>query len=220
MKTVKFNLNQREGYAMRKVLSIFSLFILTIFIFIQGCGGKLEGLRGAEELVETSGKKPSMVSRNIRFDEEKDTRFFLGLSDQVHDLDVAIRVAELEARKHIIEAIGTDIRIEGTRGLSGPEKESLGRFFEESTAYLTGNMRLSGAILRETYWEKWARSGYGEVSYYYKAYGIVRISKEDYERTRALAVDVLIERAAQERNLQAERAARDVKKRLLEEDEQ
>src|SRR4030067_1416223 len=208
MKTVKFTFNQREGFAIKKVMYICSLFVLAIFISIQGCGGKLAGLKGAEELVETSGKKPKMVSKNLWFEEEKDARFFLGFSDQAKDQDVALRVAELEGRKHIIEAIGTDIRVEGTRGLSGPEKESVGRFFEESMAYLTDNMRLSGAILQETYWEKWARRGYGDVSYSYKAYGIVRISREDYESARTAAADALIGKAAQERNLQAERAAR------------
>jgi len=202
---------------MKKVMYICSLFVLAIFISIQGCGGKLAGLKGAEELVETSGKKPKMVSKNLWFEEEKDARYFLGFSAETHDQDVALRVAELEGRKHIIEAIGTDIRVEGTRGLSGSEKESVGRFFEESMAYLTNNMRLSGAILQETYWEKWARSGYGDVSYYYKAYGIVRISREDYERARTMAADMLIGRAAQERNLQAERAAREAKQRLVEE---
>jgi len=200
---------------MKKAIYICSLFVLAIFISIQGCGGKLAGLKGAEELVETSGKKPGMVSKNLWFEEEKDARLFLGFSDQAKDHDVALRVAELEGRKHIIEAIGSDIRVEGTRGLSGSEKESVGRFFEESMAYLTNNMRLSGAILQETYWEKWARSGYGDVSYYYKAYGIVRISREDYERARTMAADMLIGRAAQERNLQAERAAREAKLRLL-----
>ena len=200
---------------MKKKLLITGMIVVATALVFQGCGGKLAGVKGAEELVETSGKKPKMVARNIWFEEEKDARFFLGFSDQAKDHDVALRVAELEGKKHIIEAIGTDIRVEGTRGLSGPEKESVGRFFEESMAYLTDNMRLSGAILQETYWEKWARSGFGDVSYYYKAYGIVRISKKDYERAMAMAVDVLIEKAAQERNLQAERAAREVKQRLL-----
>ena len=202
---------------MKKKLFITGLIVVATALALQGCGGKLTGLKGAEELVETSGKKPSMVSKNLWFEEDKDTRFFLGFSDQAKDHDVALRVAELEGKKHIIEAIGTDIRVEGTRGLSGPEKESVGRFFEESMAYLTNNMRLSGAILQETYWEKWARSGYGDVSYYYKAYGIVRISREDYERARTMAADALIGKAAQEVNLQAERAARGAKQRLVEE---
>ena len=200
---------------MIKKLFITGMIVVATALVFQGCCGKLAGLKGAEELVETSGKKPSMVSKNLWFEEQKDARFFLGFSDQAKDHDVALRVAELEGRKHIIEAIGSDIRVEGTRGLSGSEKESVGRFFEESMAYLTNNMRLSGAILQETYWEKWARSGYGDVSYYYKAYGIVRISREDYEMARTMAADMLIGRAAQERNLQAERAAREAKLRLL-----
>ena len=200
---------------MIKKLFITGLIVVATTLVFQGCGGKIAGLKGTEELVETSGKKPGMVSKNLWFDEQKDARLFLGFSDQAKDHDVALRVAELEGRKHIIEAIGTDIRVEGTRGLSGPEKESVGRFFEESMAYLTDNMRLSGAILQETYWEKWARSGYGDVSYYYKAYGIVRISREDYDMARTVAADALIGKAAQERNLQAERAARDAKQRLL-----
>ena len=208
-------LTKKGEIAMIKKLFITGLIVVATALVFHGCGGKLAGLKGAEEVVETSGKKPGMVSKNLWFEEQKDARFFLGFSDQAKDHDVALRVAELEGRKHIIEAIGSDIRVEGTRGLSGSEKESVGRFFEESMAYLTNNMRLSGAILQETYWEKWARSGYGDVSYYYKAYGIVRISREDYERARTMAADMLIGRAAQERNLQAERAAREAKLRLL-----
>src|SRR3989304_8272625 len=209
-------LTKKGEIAMIKKLFITGLIVVATTMVFQGCGGKLAGLKGTEELVETSGKKPGMVSKNLWFDEQKDARLFLGFSDQAKDHDVALRVAELEGRKHIIEAIGSDIRVEGTRGLSGSEKESVGRFFEESMAYLTNNMRLSGAILQETYWEKWARSGEGDVSYYYKAYGIVRISKEDYEMARTMAADMLIGRAAQEGNLQAEKAARDAKQRLLE----
>src|SRR3989304_3848507 len=209
-------LTKKGEIAMIKKLFITGLIVVATTLVFQGCGGKLAGLEGTEELVGASGKKPGMGSTNLWFEEQKDARLFLGFSDQAKDHDVALRVAELEGRKHIIEAIGTDIRVEGTRGLSGPEKESVGRFFEESMAYLTNNMRLSGAILQETYWEKWARSGFGDVSYYYKAYGIVRISKKDYERAMAMAVDVLIEKAAQERNLQAEKAAREAKQGLLE----
>ena len=204
---------------MKKILVISSLFILSITMIFQGCGGTLKSMKGTEELVETSGNKPKMVAKNIWSEEKKDTKFFLGFSDQTHDQDVALRVAELEGRKHIIEAIGTDIRVEGTRGLSGPEKESVGRFFEEAMAWLTDNMRLSGAILQETYWEKWARMGDAQVSYFYKAYGIVGISKTDYERAMAVVADALIGRAAQERNVAAERAARGAKQRLLEGDE-
>lgn len=201
---------------MKKRLLITGLIVVATALVFQGCSGKLTGLKGAEEFVENSGKKPKMVSENLWFDEKQDTKFFLGFSDQAKDQDVALRVAELEGRKHVIEAIGTDIRVEGTRGLSGPEKESVGRFFEESMAYLTDNMRLSGVILQETYWEKWARGGHGEVSYYYKAYGIVRISKEDYEKAKTATADALIGKATRERNLAAERAARTAKQRLLE----
>src|SRR3972149_8111673 len=208
-------LTKKGEIAMIKKLFIPGLLVVATALVFHGCGGKLAGLKGAEEVVETSGKKPGMVSKNLWFEEQKDARFFLGFSDQAKDHDVALRVAELEGRKHIIEAIGSDIRVEGTRGLSGSEKESVGRFFEESMAYLTNNMRLSGAILQETYWEKWARSGYGDVSYYYKAYGIVRISRKDYEMARTMAADTLIGKASQERDLQAEKAARDAKQRLL-----
>lgn len=200
---------------MRKVLSISSLLVLVLFIFLQGCSS-MKGIKGTEELVETSGKKPKMVANNIWSEDEKDAKYFLGFSAEAHDQDVALRVAELEGRKHIIEAIGMDIRVEGTRGLSGPEKESVGRFFEEATSWLTDNMRLSGAILQETYWEKWARMGDSRVSYFYKAYGIVRISKEDYTRAMSAAADSLIGQAAQDRNIAAERAARGAKQRLLE----
>ena len=62
---------------MKKVFSIFSLFVLAIVVSLQGCGGKLAELKGAEELVETSGKKPNMVSKNIWFEEKNDIKFFL-----------------------------------------------------------------------------------------------------------------------------------------------
>lgn len=109
---------------MKNVLIISSLFILALSVSLQGCS-TLKGVKGAEELVERSGKKPKMVSENIWFEEKKDTRFFLGFSDQVHDQDVALREAELDGKKRIIEAIGTDIRVEGTRGLSGRTKRLL-----------------------------------------------------------------------------------------------
>lgn len=188
---------------------------LSFAILAQGCtttGLTASKLKGAEELVGTSGEKPS-VSKN--YVERGDVKLFMGFSDQIHDLDVALRSAEMDAKKHMVEYLSTELRNEGMRGQSGYEKEAVGRFFEDSQAWLTKNIRVSGAVLLSTYWEKWSRQGDAEVTYFYRGYAVVQISKTDYARARELAIEKLIDKAALEKNRQAEKAARDVRDRLL-----
>src|SRR3990172_13272434 len=84
-------LTKKGEIAMIKKLFITVLIVVATALVFHGCGGKLAGLKGAEEVVETSGKKPGMVSKNLWFEEQKDARLFLGFSDQAKDHDVALR---------------------------------------------------------------------------------------------------------------------------------
>jgi hypothetical protein len=197
---------------MKNLAYILSL-CFTVLI-LQGCSGTGK-LRGEEQLVEASGNKPKLISVGEWYEEKGDQKHFAGFSDQVHDLDIALRSAELEAKKHVIEAISTELRVEGTRAQSGFDKEAVGRFFEDSQAWLTDNIKISGAALLNTYWEKWAKKSGEEISYYYRGYAIVQISKGDYEKARMAALDRLIEKAMREKNRQAEIAAKETKERLL-----
>lgn len=214
------NIIPSKGFKMKNMMLRYGLAVLALGVLAQGCSSTglmpMMKMRGAEELVETSGKKPSMVSDSQWAEEKGDKKLFGGFSDQVHDLDVALRSAEMEARKHLIENISQEIRAEGVRGQSGSDKEAVGRFFEDSQAWLTKNIRVSGAQLLNTYWEKWSRLGDGEVAYFYRGYAVVQISKADYARAVESAVEKLIDKAAVERNREAENAAREVKERLLE----
>jgi hypothetical protein len=202
----------QEGLTMKR--TIYLLGLLCAVSILQACGG-MSTLRGAEKLVETSGSEPKLVARGQGCVVNKEDRVCVGLADQAHDLDAAVRIAELEGKKHIVESIATELRVEGTRGLSGPEKEAVGRFFEDSFSWVTDNIRVSGATLDQSYWEKWARTNGPQVSYYYRAYGIVRINEADYLTARDQAINGLIDKAIREKNRQAEKAARDTKERLL-----
>lgn len=194
------------------ITNLIKVFVITILL--AGCSS-LGGLKGTEERVEASGKMPPIISKGIWHEEEGNKKNYVGFSDQIHDLDIALRSAELEAKKHLIESIATELRIEGTRGQSGFDKEAVGRFFEDSQTWLTDNVKVSGAILLNTYWEKWGKRSSDEINYYYRGYAIVEISKADYEKAKISGLDRLIDKAILEKNRQAERAARETKERLL-----
>lgn len=198
--------------------SVYVFGMCLVVLLFQGCGG-MDRLRGTEELVQTSGKKPALVEKSRGCVVKDKERMCMGLADRISDLDVAVRVAELVGKRMIVETIATTIRVEGTRGLSGPDREDVGRFFEDSFSWLTDNVRVSGAMLDQTYWEKYSRTSGPDVSYFYRAYGFVRIDEADYMRARDQAITDLIAKAIQEKNRRAEMAARDVKKRLLEPEE-
>ena len=201
---------------MNKTTTLATIVVL-LALSLSACGtvGKL---KGTEERIETSGSMPKLIKENQRSEEVGTVRRFAGFADQVHDLDVSLRSAELEAKKNLVETIGTELRVEGTRGQSGFDREAVGRFFEDSQAWLTNNIRVSGASLREVYWEKWARYAVDEVAYFYRGYAVIQITNVDYERTRMAALDGLINKAMQEKNRAAEKAARDTKERLLMDD--
>ncbi len=187
--------------------------VLLVGVF-NGCS-TLGKPNGTEERVETSGSAPSLVAKGKRFEQERDERRYVGFADQIHDLDISLRIAELEAKKNLVESIATELRVEGTRAQSGFDREAVGRFFEDSQAWVTDNLKVSGATLLQTYWEKWAKYAGADVQYYYRGYAIVQIAKADYEKARMAALDGLIEKAMREKNRQAEKAAREVKERLL-----
>lgn len=199
---------------MKNLLIKYSLVVIALAMLTQGCGST-RGLIGTEELIQTSGKMPKIVSQGTWYEERGQEKHYGGFSDQIHDLDIALRSAEMEAKKHVIESIATELRVEGMRGQSGFDKEPVGRFFEDSQAWLTDNMKVSGTTLLNTYWEKWGKRSSEEISYYYRGYAIVQISKADYGKARMIALDRLIEKAMREKNTQAEKAARETKERLL-----
>lgn len=209
--------NKKGELNMKNLITKSVVFALSFAVLAQGCTstGLSTKMKGAEEIVGTSGKKPSYVSDAQWYEEKGDKKFFGGFSDQIHDLDVALRSAEMEARKHIVETISQEIRTEGMRGQSGYDKEAVGRFFEDSQAWLTENVRVRGAQLLNTYWEKWSRLGDAEVTYYYRGYAVVQITKADYTMAKETSIDKLIDKATIEKNRQAEKAARGVKERLL-----
>lgn len=199
---------------MRNLLIKYSLVVIAFAMLSQGCGST-RGLIGTEELIQTSGKMPRIVSDGQWYEEIEQEKHYAGFSDQIHDLDIALRSAEMEAKKHVIESIATELRVEGMRGQSGFDKEAVGRFFEDSQAWLTDNMKVSGATLLNTYWEKWGKQSGEEINYYYRGYAVVQISKVDYEKARLVALDRLIDKAMREKNIQAEKAAQETKERLL-----
>lgn len=195
-------------------LTAVSMLVAVFTLSLSACGttGKL---KGTEERVETGGSLPAFAAKGKRFEQERDERCYVGFADQIHDLDIALRSAELEAKKNIVESLATELRVEGTRGQSGVDRDAVGRFFEDSQAWLTDNVKVSGATLNQTAWEKWAKFAGHDVQYFYRGYAVVHISNADYERTRMAALDSLIEKAMRERNRAAEKAARETKERLL-----
>ncbi|MBI3609975.1 MAG: hypothetical protein HY204_04625 [Nitrospirae bacterium] len=190
------------------------LVVLVLGGALAGCASN-KPMVGAESLVETSGDKPDLVKKNLGFAESNGYKYFVGTGDQSHDMDVGIRSAELTGKQHIVEAIAADIRSEALKGLSGTDRDAVGRFIEDSVALVTSRVRVSGAFLERPYWEKYQRNEGNRLSYYYRSYAVVKISNEDYAGAAQMAADIMIQKAIQEKDRRAEQAARGAKERLL-----
>lgn len=201
---------------MKKTILAAGVLGLIAALGLGGCGGKMqERLIGTEELVESSEKKPNWIKGSGYCAFEEKRLICMGLSDDTADLEVATRVAEIEGVRRIVEDISRKIREEGMRGLSGPQREHVGKFFESATSWVSENIQVSGARLTASYWEKNARYEGTRVHYYYRAYGLMEISTTDYQSIRDRIAQGFIDRAVTQRDRQAEQAARQAKERLL-----
>ena len=189
---------------------------ILIAAFVNGCAG--HPLIGEEKPVgHSDGEKPSLTTIKTErgCEVEKDIRTCLGISSNTADLDVALRIAELDAKQSIVEAIQTEIRTQGLLGLSGRQADHVGRFFEAALAYVTNNIRVSGAMPHQSYWEKYSRTHYPRISYFYLGYATVRISEADYQFARNMIAEDVIKAAMEQKDKDAEHAARNAQQRLL-----
>ena len=172
-----------------------------------GCSSQ-GNLMGRESVVERSGDKPALVSDNQWSDVKHDPHRFVGMVSGVKDLDVAIREAEIDARRRIVESVVDSLRSIGSRATTGGSNEGMGRYLNDVLTWVAGSTEVVGTRLKETYWEKIARQMSSSVTYTHQAYAIVEISKEDYAVTRINALNKIEARARADHNAEAESLAR------------
>jgi hypothetical protein len=181
--------------------------LVAALILVAGCSSQ-NSLLGRESVAERSGDKPSLVSDNQWSDVKHDPHRFVGMVSGVKDVDVAIREAEIDARRRIVESVVDSLRSIGSRATTGASNEGVGRYLNDVLTWVAGSTEVVGTRLKETYWEKIARQMSSSVTYTYQAWAIVEISKEDYAVTRINALNKIEERARADRNAEAEALAR------------
>jgi hypothetical protein len=172
-------------------------------------------LSGQEQIVERSGKKPGLVAKNQWSDLKSDPHKFVGMMSGAKDLDVAIREAEVSSRQRIVESVIDSLRSVGSSAMVGAPTEHVGRYLNDVFTWVAGTTEVTGAHLRETYWEKLARRMDPAVEYSYRAYAITEISRDDFKQTKINALRKVEARAQQDRDAEAEEYVRRVIERLL-----
>ncbi|MDI6704376.1 MAG: hypothetical protein QME40_06890 [bacterium] len=191
------------------------VFLVMAVLVLSSCATR-GPIVGKQSVVETSGKKGDWINAREDYFEKKGNMYFRGLVHKAYDLALGRRQAEADAKKRITESITSLVRTEYedyARGANMSE-DDVGRFVADGIAWTSENIRISGIMPDESYWEKVEASTYEGVEYFYNCYVLVKMSKTDYNRTRSRAIDGLIEKARAEKNKLAEEAAMELKRKL------
>lgn len=171
---------------------------------------------GKQSVVETSGKKGNWINAREDYFEKKGDMFFRGMIHRAYDLALGRRQAEADAKKRIAESITSLVRTEFEEYARGANmsEDDVGRFVADGVAWTSENVRISGVMPDESYWEKIEATTYEGVEYFYNCYSLIKMSTTNYNRARKIAIDGLIERTRAENNKKAEEAAMEVKRKL------
>lgn len=191
------------------------MFLVGVALILSSCATR-GPIVGKQSVVETSGKKGNWINAREDYFEKKGDMYFRGMVHRAYDLALGRRQAEADAKKRIAESITSLVRTEYedyARGANMSE-DDVGRFVADGVAWTSGNVRVSGVMPDESYWEKVETTTYEGVEYFYNCYSLLKMSKTDYNRARKRAIDGLIEKARAENNREAEEAAMELKRKL------
>lgn len=182
---------------------------------IAGCADN-GALMGRAQLVETGGERPTLVDEGLlyEFDRKQKVHRFVGMVANAVALDVGQDAAESAALARLTQTVYQEARGELTRGVSGSEREEVGRFINRSFSSVAEDVPLSGAVARRSYWKRYAQEEFGELREYYTVWVIVELAERDFNRAKAQVLTEAAQRARAQHDREAEAAARRALDRL------
>jgi hypothetical protein len=147
--------------------------------------------------------KPSWTTSDHIFEERGDQLFFRGEVLGVHDLALARRQAEADAKKRLIEKVRTQATIEFrelTRG-GNTVPGDVGRFAEDLIATVA-NVSVSGVTPVKSYWEEMPESRKDGSPRIYHVYALVTISKRELDAAAKHLVTATLEQGRADREVE------------------
>ncbi len=196
------------------VLRILALVIGSVML--AGCAGTGEVV-DIEQRVESSGKPPKIIKEGAlyKFDEKSRMHRFVGMVSEANALDIGQDTAESAAFARMTQMAYQEVRNEVTRGITGSEREEVGRFFSSAFSAVSAGVRISGAAARQSYWERYVRDEFGNPRDFYRVWVIVEVSNDDFNRAKAYLLTEIAREAREQNDAQAESLARLAMERLM-----
>jgi len=190
---------------MKQLFLISMAFLVSASLLLAGCA------TSGYKVIEKSGKKEKWVKTSDLCYEKKETLFCRGEVSNVYDLALGKRQAEADAKKRLVEKVRSELVVEYREFTKGANvfPGDVGRFVEDALQS-TSEVTMGGLTPGKSYWQ----SDFPGVSSkpYYHIYALVQVSRKDYEGAKSRIVEVLMEKAKQETNKEAERLLDEWKK--------
>jgi hypothetical protein len=154
---------------------------------------------------------------NEAFKEEDGVYYFSGVIDRGHDLALSIRQAKAEAMKNMAESVVVKIRQEFTEMAEGDNQNGdIARWVSDGIAWAVENFYVTGAKLKNVYYERVYSPVQGNLSY--TAFVLLEVSKADYLRSRQDALQRLAGYFNSKKQYEAEKRAKELLEKLLKEE--
>jgi|GEM_PF-6348601 hypothetical protein len=193
-----------------------AVFLLSLVVLSCASSSEMGGLK----VVEESSKKPDWVKSDREFFEKEDMFYFRGMVSDRYDLALAKREAKAEAVKNIAEKIAMRVRDEFRTATEGVNvsQEAISQFVSDAVSWITDNLNVFGLTPERVYWRKVRRMEQGEYKYTYDVFVLVSLPKQDYIRSRNMAIRQLMERYRKQGQEDARKTAEAVFQRLIGDD--
>ena len=159
---------------------IFLIFLIFLLFFISGCVELIPKAQSyttikGDKLIETYGKKPQIPPPS---------GYFVGISRELEEEQEARKEAYYDALRQILGYIGVEVSINQVEEIIESEGEEgilTSDVFGKTLIEVMGKAFLEIKPESE-YVEKWERKTPYGLSYYYKAWSLVKFSKDEYVR--------------------------------------
>jgi hypothetical protein len=197
------------------------MLVLLAVGLVFGCASTQEKIakQAAQEVVverNTDRKdRPAWVREG--FKEDNETLYFSGGIDRGQDLAISIRQAKAEAMKNMAESVVVKIRQEFTEMAEGDNQNGdIARWVSDGIAWAVENFYVTGAKLKNVYYERVYSPVQGNLSY--TAFVLLEVSKADYLRSRQDALQRLAGYFNSKKQYEAEKRAKELLEKLLKEE--
>lgn len=201
----------------KRFIAPFLVFV-SVAVFLFGCGGTREGLKGTTQTVLEkipNISQPEWVTSTKEFQERDGNYYYRGLTEGYTDLEASIRGAVANARTKLGEQIKDTMRSEFKRAMEAQKYDpTVGGYLSDSFVSVVNNIDISGSIHSESYSEKISEVSQTGEKLFYRSYVLLQFPKASYEQAVKRAFNDL---AAQiEANKSAKELSVEVEKRFYE----